>query len=918
MTSPNQTPVKRSADFTSFFMCRTTGLPYDAVKGLESPYMADWARRVIEMEEKLVSAEIVLNTALENAIGGNEDQGNRRALLRLRRTAHKLKAPEEPNDAIKAVERHGFAELVEEWCALVGDYEDLVASGSHLVDADEAATSDYLVELSQRPEIRGALVLANTRTENGLDKFAKMNLSQRRKKRPRREWRTLLTYAYRAACKTSPFSTLTPISLGEFGEQSSLIGSRGGTRIKSKVRLNVALLPRITECLVTHRTYAADLPVALVSGWEIKSERLKYMRRRRVVDKSESKMSLDRMQESIFYLSAGEIMQALVTIIGSNPEIRLGELETALGDHLALEATGEDISRFLAILLRLDLLTTPQLAVDIHADDPVGRYVESLSQLGRPWAEELATQLGEINRLAQSTANQEPVVRRDTLIEIQGKLVKLFEGVGEEDPVLPGTLLYEDSTTSELEIVASDKLWNDSLAKDLARLSSILDIFDILIPQRILLKGFFLARFKSDGQCSDFLKFVSDFHMDLFDEYLKSSMRPTASGPNGMPGPPHNWLDMPEIDAIYAARVELVERMRKAYAEYEGGVMHLDDEFFEAVSSLLPETTGSIHRSFFVQVAGSDPGRLVMNQTYSGLGLMFSRFLHVLDDSEVGPGHVSPRVAERLDEQQPEGAVFAEMTGGVDSTNLNLHPAVTKYEIVSPGETSFRPKEFQIPAEDLRVRYDSQANELYLYSEKLRKKVIPVYLGFLMPLALSDVQRVLLLFTTNRMARLDMWTGIDKPLGDRVIASHPRLCHGSLVLVRETWKTNPSKLPQRRSFSETSSWYLAWQRFCKEHDLPRFVFATLGGDPDSEEQEFDGKDDSKDEGGAAGFGKTKPQYIDFESLSCLWLLDEMIRQGTTRLVFQEMLPSPDDMWLKDSEGRYVSEQTIEVRFDQES
>lgn len=173
-----------------------------------------------------------------------------------------------------------------------------------------------------------------------------------------------------------------------------------------------------------------------------------------------------------------------------------------------------------------------------------------------------------------------------------------------------------------------------------------------------------------------------------------------------------------------------------------------------------------------------------MNQTYSGLGLMFSRFLHVLDDSEVGPGHVSPRVAERLDEQQPEGAVFAEMTGGVDSTNLNLHPAVTKYEIVSPGETSFRPKEFQIPAEDLRVRYDSQANELYLYSEKLRKKVIPVYLGFLMPLALSDVQRVLLLFTTNRMARLDMWTGIDKPLGDRVIASHPRLCHGSLVLVR--------------------------------------------------------------------------------------------------------------------------------------
>ena len=79
---------------------------------------------------------------------------------------------------------------------------------------------------------------------------------------------------------------------------------------------------------------------------------------------------------------------------------------------------------------------------------------------------------------------------------------------------------------------------------------------------------------------------------------------------------------------------------------------------------------------------------------------------------------------------------------------------------------------------------------------------------------------------------------------------------------------------------------------------------------------MEGEGDNTVGGNVAGFGKTKPQYIDFESLSCLWLLDEMIRQGAFRLVFQEMLPSPNEMWLKNSEGSYVSEQTIEIRFDQ--
>jgi hypothetical protein len=147
-------------------------------------------------------------------------------------------------------------------------------------------------------------------------------------------------------------------------------------------------------------------------------------------------------------------------------------------------------------------------------------------------------------------------------------------------------------------------------------------------------------------------------------------------------------LRLPEVTALGEARQELIRRMSLA-ADADHGDVVLDDEFVDAVAGLVPASVADFEpRSFFLQV-GDDNGKPfgVINRSYSGLTLMFSRFMHCFHEAGGSVG-LSAELREKLRSLQPEGAVFAEVTGGYDTTNLNLHPAITQYELVCPGDVS--------------------------------------------------------------------------------------------------------------------------------------------------------------------------------------------------------------------------------------
>jgi hypothetical protein len=955
-------PRTGAVSVAPLFISRTAGLPLSTVAPLRSSRTAGWASAVLRLEQELRERAEPVKDVLEAAIGGNPDRRARRDLIQARRDVHNLRAPRSPETVLshlqgtgpgQAATTPGEVKIVAEWLRLAGTLEGLQDHGEAAVADDQREALEHLRHLAGLDVLRRGIQVASPDLDDAVNRFLAGRLTG---KRARRVERSLAQYVYRTAAKTSPFSTFTTVSLGRVADDvvtslpadpASLASLAAGATssaplaagaaspaplaaspapARSRARINVAVLPRIAEQIAATPELREEVPLALVSGVELDPARLRYVRRHRIRGEQDATVSLDTMSEHLFYLTASDFLAAVVDHLGHVGTATPRELRPAVVARLHHEVEAADVDHLIDILLRLDLLVFPDLQVNIHAVDPVVDFCAALRALGLPWARTVAAHLEAATVLTDEFTAAGLQGRAQVLADLRGALGRALRAVGAQESALPRQLLYED-TAAEQDVTADPAVWEGAFGPDLDRVARILPVFDVLQPQRYLLRGFFTVRFGNGGECADLPRLVHDFHQDIFDEYLKA--RPEQDAELGVPRLP-NWLQLPEIDALNEARAHLVRGMRAAYAALPADAteMVLGDELFEEVADLLPPPVEEVDpRSFFVQVAARDDDDplLVLNRTYTGLTLMFSRFAHCLDgaggsDALGGPAEpgapgeagLAGQLSDHLATVQPEGAVFAEMTGGIDTTNLNLHPAVTPYELVCPGDRSFRPADEQIDVTELLVRHDPVLDSLYLYCPRLGKRVIPVYLGYLLPLALPDIHRVLLLFSLGAMAQLDMWTGTDEPLGDRMVGSHPRLRHGNVVLVRTTWKTDPARLPRRDDHADEAQWFLAWQRWRLDAGLPDHVFATLSAADGEPAGEAD--DAAKDSDGGQALTTNKPQYIDFSSRHCLMILDEMVATGAARLVFNEMLPGPDELWFDGPDGAHVTEQTVEMIF----
>lgn len=912
------------------FMLRVAGLPLSAVDGLRCPRTHRWAREVLAAEAELCAGAEHLGELLHRAVGATDPApdgagaAQRRALLGLRRRIHNSRLPTGPDPALDAAAAHALealasgagpkaadgsgagdaGALLQGWLRRRRRLGELVAEGGPLLAAELAGNRSALRGLLADERLRAGLLLASPVLEGQLDGY--LRTVGVPGGRARKAERSALSYLYRTACKTSPFSTFTAVATGRFDSARPPGPLALADAWTGHVRLNVVVLARLAELILADPVRRRDLPLRPASGWGRDDDRIRYVRRSVTAGDDSAAVTFDAVEDRLFFLRRSGTLERLLALFAERGELRHHELAAWLAAERG--AGPEDCEAYVAALLQLGMVHVPLLDTGVHSGDPLRSFQRSLTALERPWADRLAALLDAPADALARYPHADRTGRSELLRGLRAGLRRAQEELGAPDAALPKTLLYEDVSAGR-DVRCAPPKWDG-----LRSVERILPAFDLTLAQRITFEGFFAARYGSGGRCEDLLGLVHDFHEDFFDQYLSFSARRTPFDEHGAYVPEENWLGLPGIRALDSARCAFVDRMRAAWAAYgdvhgdtRGDVrapsavggeaatrapeLRLEDSDLELVARELDGlTTGFTPRCHHVQWArdpDSGASLTVLNRSYGGLSFPFSRFTHVYDDGEA---RLSRELRAAAAAVTPEGAVFAEVTGGPVTTNLNLHGRLTTYEIVCPGETGSLPEDRRLELDDLYAQQVPETGRVELRSRRLGRRVIPVYLGYLVPLALPAIPRTLLLFSPSSMSPLDVWAGVPQGPSRSGVTARPRVVHDDVVLSRRSWTTTAGVLPVRGAGE--AGHFLDWQRWRRAHGLPDRVFATVTA-------------------GASAAG-AKPSYVDFTSLLSLAAFEALLREPTHLVVFREMLPDPGMLHTCTPAGAHVAELAVET------
>jgi hypothetical protein len=876
------------------FILRVAGLPIETVGALRCLGSRRWADEILAMTDESRAGGEAVGDLLHGLIGGSgsnsDDEAARRRLLKLRREVFNNRLPQDGDAALTLVRAldPALGERLAQWLADRRRLEDRRADGAALLAAETGRSRAELHRLVGEERLRKGLQLASPTLDAQLDAFVR-KASARPDKKQRKIERSLLSYLYRTVCKTSPFSTFTGVALGEFADGG--LDVRIDEEWTSHPRLSVVAVARLAEAVIADPGRRADLPVSLASGWGRDDDRVRYVRRWVTAGDDDTAVTFDAVKDRLFFLRRSGTLERLLGLFEQRGTLRYGELSAWLAADR--DATAEQAEQYLEALLDLGMVQAPCLRTEVHDTDPLRAFQVSLRALGRPWAERLADRLEGPVACVDGFATADPAGRRELLVQLRDGLRAVQEELGAERAKVPQTVLYEDAAAGE-EVTLGLDAWTELAAGPLSAVERILPAFDLTLPQRITFKGFFLARYGQGGRCDDLIRLVHDFHEDFFDQYISFTAGRTVFNAEGQYQPEENWLGLPQLKALDSARELFVERMRKLWAQWDAaaddtGEIVIDDGFLGGVADELePVAPGFAPMSHHVQLAGGRAEPLVvLNRSYGGLSFPFSRFTHCFDGIE-------ERLREGAAAIQPEDAVFAEVTGGPVTSNLNLHGRLTEYEIVCPGETGTLPEEFGLRLDDLYIEHDEAQDRLVLRSVRLGREVIPVYLGYLVPLALPELARTLLLLSPTSMAPLNVWGGVPESEPVDGVTGRPRVRHASVVLSRRSWSAPASVLPLHAPGVSDEDWFLGWHRFRRAHQLPDRVFVTVS------------------DSGARGATGAKPQYLDFDSTLSLGAFEAMLKSPQARAVFREMLPDEDGLHAVSGRGRHVAELAVET------
>jgi len=659
-----------------------------------------------------------------------------------------------------------------------------------------------------------------------------------------------VAYFARFTTKTSPNGFFCATAHARFAGDMATVA--GENRIRVEVRLGVGEARKVTACLAVDPVFEPHQVVTVNPT----------LRRRPGGGWTFWKTASSRNADDTEVRSEVPDHPVLAAFLAEaqNGTLATADLIRAAAARSGLDPGAAEVQGFFRRLLAIGILDH-----EVWIPWSSWRPLRDLAAFTRrvPVAPEWLAEAGAIECQVDGLATLDPAARVAALDPLAARI----EALPHARPIARDDLFRADAAT------AFDVTLPETVLDPLARfVASYARFYSALYPAPLYRAGHvrrFLARFAADTDVE-----ALDLYHGVFEPDPQA--RPTAFPE------PRRSARSPDREAARRAfhelRDELVRRARAADGEE---IVLAGDDWSGLLRDLPPTPAYSCGLLF--QIGATDPAaigagrwRAAINAIYPGGGFSVSRLasLHAGDDrwveAELARGH---RWLER------SGAVLAEVSSmhGGRTANAGLRPPLLAHEIVLPGDHP-TPGKVALPLADLVVRFDAASAEFELRSKAHGCRVVPVvssgistegFLSFLVEVGRQGVQP-LAYFPGFDVEDMPVW---------------PRVRCGNVVLFRRRWRCPAGEVPGAGARRIDFARFAEVARWREDLALPRRVFVHTSVEP-------------------------KPFFVDF---AAPLLVEQMLRAipipgaepATVHLT--EMLPSPDELWLRDAAGRYASE-----------
>ncbi len=881
-------------------LVRITGIPFNQLDFSSNPLM-DTTMRLIEQDALAGNTAVALSDTLLRYNQSIQDGDTQKKIQNIRRAVFNRKALKPGDLSVLDKIPQSVAESVQQY---LGQEERLAQLRTALAAAIATAFVDErraLQTAASNELLLKAISLASHSLYNDISKYLLKDPATFKSGEIHTE-KSLLKYLSRTCAKTSPFSTLTSLSLAPMvvvPGRAAVINTGDATKQppETYVRINNILLAFWKRMTGHDRDAVVWFPVHLNPTITMNRDILTFLI---------NKNNVDFFQRIPLSPVLSFIIDSLKTSQGTCIHDLVNELEKSI------DAERQSIESYIfscveSGLIEIDLLVT---GIDpnwnttlLHRWEPYTQKVPggsvsiitaALHEINMLCDQYSTTGSGE--RLNLSKMAYYIAEKASLAVWTNNRDQRIRRGMGEPPasntftmPLRPENIFMEDAR-QPLPFRLSETVM-EHFCTALAGFYRHMDFFEGRKGELLKMYAYFLKKYPGESSVP-LLRFYEDYYKDIRLREKKFTDLPQGEVPPGFEFVKYTGeIKRNKRDLLVKKWIDLLfEKTSFDLEQQVVSFMFSDIDETNKQLGIIPDLTKKHSAGAFIQCAFTgDPATpectgIMVNSLSAAYGKMFSRFLYLFDDD------ITHDVRKSILDCMPANGLFAELQDAAYH-NANLHPTLMPYEVRIPGGHIALSAEQQINTAMLRVSPNHDRESVQLIDTVTGKRVYSFDLGFQAPVGRSELFQLLCIFSyADYTSPQTLLTYINNKIfeatpKDKGVIIQPRIVYeNNIVLQRKSWKIPLSIVPVRNSNEDFTSYYTRIIQWKNDLQLPGRVFVRAIEKSKRAELVESGK---------AGRDDYKPQYIDFNTVLFISLFEKLVTKAEDSIYIEEMYPLPE-------------------------